>query len=281
MVLTQEHLRTHKCLIIHGDDLGMSHSINQATFDALRVGVITSASVMAPCPWLAEVSEFCRANLDADIGFHLTLTSECIGYRWRPISESSKDRGLSDSYGFMPRSVEELLKSAGTIEHEIRSQWRVLESSGVLPTHMDCHMHAACRSPILLRDYVRYALETNTIAMVRRSVRTLALDFVGNKVKLIPDVNIVSINSSVPAEAWHMFYTDCIDHLPVGLNILLVHLGYDTDELRSVRGKRIGWDAAWRQRDLDAITGAAFKDSLTRNEIVLLDWRTVKELSCC
>src|SRR5258708_22809012 len=37
-----------RLLVIHADDLGMNHSVNRATFEALEKRWITSASILAP-----------------------------------------------------------------------------------------------------------------------------------------------------------------------------------------------------------------------------------------
>src|SRR6266566_1967045 len=62
-----------RLLIIHSDDLGMSHSVDVAAFEALEKGWISSASIMAPCPWFSEAAEFARHNPQLDLGLHLTL----------------------------------------------------------------------------------------------------------------------------------------------------------------------------------------------------------------
>ena len=82
--------RNARLLIIHADDLGMSHSVNRATFEALVKGWITSSSILVPCPWFPEVVRFAQSHPDADLGIHLALNSEWTDYRWVPLSAKEK-----------------------------------------------------------------------------------------------------------------------------------------------------------------------------------------------
>src|SRR3954466_14605439 len=75
------HPRNAKLLILHADDLGVAHSENAASFDALDRGAINSGSVMMPTPWVTEVVEYAKTHPNADIGVHLTLTAEWKTYR--------------------------------------------------------------------------------------------------------------------------------------------------------------------------------------------------------
>src|SRR6185503_10859678 len=52
------HPRDAKLLILHADDIGVAHSEDSASFDALDKGAVNSASVMMPTPWVTEVAQY-------------------------------------------------------------------------------------------------------------------------------------------------------------------------------------------------------------------------------
>src|SRR6266513_5657279 len=151
--------RDAKLLILHADDLGFAHSANAASFDALDKGTISSASIMIPTPWITEVAAYARAHPDADLGLHLTLTSEWETYRWGPTASRDAVPSLLDPDGTLPNedSIVARRANAADVERELRAQIDRALALGIRPTHVDSHMGALFTTPALLAAYVKVA----------------------------------------------------------------------------------------------------------------------------
>jgi hypothetical protein len=76
-----ETMATTRTAILHADDVGMCHGSNAAFIGLARASAIDCVSIMVPCPWFSEIALVAAADRTLDLGVHLTLTSEWIGYR--------------------------------------------------------------------------------------------------------------------------------------------------------------------------------------------------------
>ncbi|HSV74453.1 MAG TPA: polysaccharide deacetylase family protein, partial [Chthonomonadales bacterium] len=154
---------TDRLLIINGDDAGMNHSATVATFDSMRNGLMTSATVMVPCPWFPYMARIARENPDLDFGVHITHTSEWERYRWGPVSPRAEVPGLVDPEGYMWRSVQEVHRHATPEQAliEARAQVRRAIAAGIDVTHVDSHMGAMQLDPRFHAAYLELAKEFN------------------------------------------------------------------------------------------------------------------------
>lgn len=270
------HPRDAKLLILHADDLGVAHSENTASFDALDKGGINSASIMMPTPWVTEVVRYSQANPNADLGLHLVLTSEWDTYRWGSVAPSDKVPSLHEPDGTMPKDTRTVATRAkqDEVERELRAQIDRAYAMGLKPTHVDSHMGALFNTAELFATYVKVA----------RSYRLPFLGFiaaprVGGQSALqpgdiFPDTVIVADN--VPVERWNQFYFDALKNLKPGLSEILFHLGHDDAELKAVTVTHDAYGSAWRQRDYDLVSSAEWKQALKDNKVVLVTWREIQ-----
>jgi chitin disaccharide deacetylase len=133
-----------KRVIIHEDDVGMTHGANIAFVELSRLGTCSAGSVMVPCPWFPEAAEIASREPTLDLGVHLTLTCEQKPYRWRPLTNPPKSAGLTDDLGYFWPDVPAARKAAvDAVEAELRAQIDIALAAGIDATHLDAHMGTA------------------------------------------------------------------------------------------------------------------------------------------
>jgi len=265
---------------LQADDLAVAHSVDAASFEALDTNAVTSASVMVPCPWLNEVAAYAKAHPDADLGLHLTLTSEWKIYRWGPVEAKDKVPSLLDPFGYLWPETLPARKSlkAGEAEREIRAQIERAIAAGIHPTHLDSHMGVLFSRPDLFAVLVKVAHEYK--------LPFLAARFPGaapDALAALPPSDVVldsltMATPAVPSEGWLDFYRNALKNLKPGLTEFIVHLSHDDAELQAVTINHPDYGSAWRQRDFDVMTSPDFKKALGENHITLLRWRDLQKL---
>jgi predicted glycoside hydrolase/deacetylase ChbG (UPF0249 family) len=272
------HPRDAKLLILHADDIGVAHSENAASFDALDTGAVNSGSIMMPTPWMTEAAEYARSHPDADLGVHLTVTSEWRTYRWGGLAPRDQVASLYDADGTFPRETATVASRAkiDEIEKELRAQIDLAYAIGIRPTHVDSHMGALYQTPELFRTYAdvarSYKLPFLFFTALGAPTHAAALQ----PSDIAADAVIIRLQHGTPAE-WKAFYVDAIRTMKPGLTVLLVHLGYDDAELRAVTVGYDVFDSKWRQMDYDVMASPEFKQALKDNDVVLVTWRDIQK----
>jgi predicted glycoside hydrolase/deacetylase ChbG (UPF0249 family) len=270
-----------KLLIVHADDLGMAHSVNAATLKAFETGLVNSGSIMVPCPWLSEIAAYARANPQADLGLHLTLTSEWTRLRWGPVTPNERVSSLLDKDGYFRLTESEAAQKANPkeVELEIRAQIERAKALGIVPTHLDSHMGTLYQNKELFDVFLRVAREYKLPVRVAKEwgprIEVLQAAITPNDVFID---RVLDINPQVAPQDWAKFYSDEIRKLQPGVTEVVIHLAYDDGEMRGATFDHPDWGAAWRQRDFDFFTSDALRKLLQQKQIKLITWRELGKL---
>ena len=275
-------------LIIHADDAGMCHSENRGTIDSMVNGVVSSTSIMVPCPWFSEFAEWARENPDQDCGVHLTLNAEWKHYRWGPVAPREKVPSLVDENGFLWDNVGQVIKHVKVEEAaiELRAQIDRAKAFGVPITHLDTHMGAVVSRPDLVELYVKLALEYDVPilalreideelakeypALVQQQEQLLALF----KQRGLPVLDhLAQFYGGDTYEERKENYLKCLRTLPAGTSQLIIHCGYDDAELRAVTNS-----ASRRDGDRRVFSDAEVIDEIRKLGIEVITWKQFREM---
>jgi predicted glycoside hydrolase/deacetylase ChbG (UPF0249 family) len=265
-----------KLVIVHADDLGMTHSVNAASIKGLESGLVNSASIMVPCPWFPEMAEYAKAHPDADLGLHLTLTSERVFYRWGPVAARDKVPSLVDANGYFHLNwMGTPSINAKEVELELRAQIERALAMGVRPTHLDSHQYRLFENgKEIFQSALRVAHEYKLPMFM---VRDWFADHPYLESSLGPDDLVVdhtvTIAPGVAPEKWADFYATALKNLRPGVTVFIIHLAFEDEEMRAATRERDTWGAAWRQRDLNFFTSAEFRALLREQDVKLVTWR--------
>lgn len=272
-----------KLLIVHADDLGVSHSENRASIYALENGIVNSASIMVPCPWFPEIARYARQNPEADLGLHLTLNSEWHPYKWSPVSDRKDVASLLDTTGYFFDSVQKLTAQAkpDEVRKELTAQIERAIAFGINPTHFDAHMGAAFSTPELLKIYIELGRKYRVPVMLNGPMLSAWYGIDMNSFINEKDVVVDRIYSASPEnydnEGMEAFYSNTLKALERGLNCIILHAAYDDDEMRAMTEGHPYYHAPWRQQDFDFFSSEKAKKIIRDKDIQLITWKEIRD----
>jgi hypothetical protein len=261
-----------RVLIINTDDFGMYHAINAAVIQSIEEGIASSCSLMVPCPWALHAMHLLGDRPEIPFGIHLTLFCDTTHYRWGPVTPTERVPSLLDARGdlFSPAQVPDLVAQAriDEVELEFRAQIDRVVDAGLTPTHLDWHCLAdGGRDDILdltlslAEQYglaVRIWLEPGRQKLRRRGMPVTDHDFLDS--------------FALDLDGKSARYAELLHELPAGLNEWAVHPGLGNAESQAI-------DGGWRVRltDYQFLTSPEASEILRREQIVVIDYRTVQQ----
>jgi predicted glycoside hydrolase/deacetylase ChbG (UPF0249 family) len=257
-------------LIIRGDDMGYTHSGNQALIQCAKAGLQSSIEVIVPSPWFPEAVKMLKENPGLDIGIHLAITSEWDNVKWRPVTDCPSLRD-KDGY-FFPmiypnknypgRAVMENKWSLTDLEKEFRAQIEL--ALKYLPgiTHVSSHMGCT-------------GLNDSSKVLVKRLVAEYGLDIDTEKA----GVQYTGYKGAHKTSAEKIkSFIAMLDDLKPGETYMFVdHPGLDSPELRAV--SHIGYEdvAIDRQGVTDLFTSSLVKEAIAKKGIKLISYADLKK----
>ena len=270
--------KDNKLLIIHADDLGLSHSENEASIYAMEKGSVSSASIMVPCPWFPEIAAYARAHPKADLGLHLTLTSEWKYFKWGPVAAKEKVPAIVNKNGFLFESADSVQSSGNPaeVEKELRAQIERANQFGIDITHLDSHMGTLFGNAEYLKTLIKLGREYKVPVLLSKQVLRFNPDSFINAQDVVLDM----IYTAMPQDyknGMENYYTGVFKSLQPGVSIILLHAAYDDREMQGIAVDHPDWGAAWRQADFNFFTSENCKKLLQENNIRVITWREIRD----
>lgn len=263
-----------RLLIINADDFGMCHAINEATLRALQAGVVSSTTLMAPCPWAPHAMRLLKEQPDIPFGVHLTVICEFSAYRWGPLTSKNKVPSLIDEAGYFYRldRLQELLAQAklDEVAAEFRAQIEAVLAAQLQPTHLDWHC---------LRDGGRADIFEMTLGLAKEYGLALRLHEQSSAEQCrragLPTTDHDVLDSyALNTVGKAARYAQLLRALPAGLSEWAVHPSLGNAEAQAMELE--SWQV--RKADFDFLISQEAHDILEEEGIVLLNYRAIQNL---
>lgn len=277
-----------RAVIFHVDDIGMCQATLPALEELLNFGLVSSASIMAPCAWFPAAAAWARAHPDADLGVHLTLTSEWEAYRWGPLTTRDPASGLIDQEGYFPRDVASVHARAEPTAAltELAAQIERALAAGIDATHIDTHMGAVAH-PKFMAGYVelarRYALPPMICRLDEAGWRAAGLSpdvarYAAAMVRQLEALGLPLLDHLVmlPLDQPHdrvALAQQLLRALPPGITHFIIHAACDTPEQRAIASD---WPS--RVADYEAFLSRELRDWVRDQGITVIGYRAIRDI---
>ena len=259
-------------LIIRGDDMGYSHSGNEALIKSYIEGIETSIEVIVPSPWFPEAVKLLAQNPKVDVGLHFAITSEWDNVKWRPLTDCKSFRN-SDGYfypmlfhnnNYPKQAVIDNDWKMEDYEKELKAQIEMGLKHIPRLSHISGHMGSTGFTPEIKELCKRVAKEYNLKMVDTDSQKDNNIGYTG-----------FEFNNKTTQERIDGFIA-MLDKLENGKTYVFVeHPGLDNDELRAI--SHIGYeDVAKGRQDVTTIfTSEKVKEAILKKGVKLVSYKEV------
>jgi len=263
-----------RLLIINADDFGRSHACNAGVLRSLTEGVVSSTTLMVPCPWALHAMQMLLEHPEISFGIHLTVISDVPLYRWGPLTAREKVPSLIDEAGFFYsyERIPAFLAQAqlSELEVEFRAQIETVLATSLSPTHLDWHcLYNGGRADIFELT-VKLAKEYGLAMRVFDRPTGEALRRQGLPTDEHHVVDTFKLDITGKA-AW---LEDALRELPIGLSEWAAHPALDTPEIRAYEPE--SWEA--HSTDLDFLISLEARSMIEQEGLVLLSYKPLHQV---
>ena len=263
-----------RLLIINADDFGRSHACNAGILQAFTEGVVTSTTLMVPCPWALHAIQMLREHPEISFGVHLTVISDVPLYRWGSLTSRDKVPTLIDEAGFFYsyERIPAFLAQArlSELEVEFRAQIEYVLAAGLSPTHLDWHcLYNGGRADIFELT-IKLAREYQLAMRVFDWATGEPLRRQGLPTNEHPVLDTYKLNI-VGKSAW---FSRALRELPSGLSEWATHPAIGTPEVQAYDPE--GWQA--HPTDLDFLISPEAREIIEQEGIVLLSYKPLQKV---
>ncbi len=131
-----------RSLVINGDDFGYSPAINAAIARNYAAGGLTSASLLVNGAAARDAYRLARALPGLGVGWHVNLTEGGPVLPPRAVPSLVDRSGLFRPLEAQLRGILTGTTRTDELARELAAQLALLLDAGIVPTHVDGHLHA-------------------------------------------------------------------------------------------------------------------------------------------
>jgi CubicO group peptidase (beta-lactamase class C family)/predicted glycoside hydrolase/deacetylase ChbG (UPF0249 family) len=253
-------------IIMRGDDMGFSHSGNEALVQAYTKGIETSIEIIVPSPWFPEAVKLLEQNPGIDVGVHLAITSEWDNVKWRPLTDCPSIRDpngyfypmVNANKNYPGLAIKENQWKLEDIEKEMRAQIEMAIKKVPRISHFSGHMGCNWISP-------------EVSAMTKKLAKAYNIDIDLGELGV---KNFTYAGPKGTGKEKIQSFIAALKNMEPGQTYLFVdHPGIDDAELRAI--SHIGYEnvAEDRQGVTELFTSKELKDFIQQNGIQLVSYK--------